>query len=63
MLESFMADIAYKCDQCGELFTSPEDAQYHNQKAHNESLPKDEFGSWIIGTSTPAGDSEQEKAM
>lgn len=63
MLESITAEIAYKCDLCGELFNSPDDAQDHNQKAHTESVPKDELGLWVIGTSTPAEDREQERAM
>jgi hypothetical protein len=63
MSESFMPEIAYKCDLCGELFNSPDDAQNHNQMAHTESVPNDDFGSWVIGTSTPAEDREQERVM
>jgi hypothetical protein len=63
MIESVEAEIAYKCDLCGELFTSPDDARNHNQKVHNESVPEDELGSWVIGTSTPAEDREEERAL
>lgn len=56
MLESLIAELAYKCDRCGELFSSPADAENHNQQAHSGSVPKDEFGSWVMGTSTPAMD-------
>lgn len=54
MLEPLMVEIAYKCDLCGELFNSADDAQNHNQKSHTEPVPKDEFGTWVMGTSTPA---------
>jgi hypothetical protein len=63
MSESVMLEIAYKCDRCGELFKSPEDAQDHNQKAHAESVAKREFESSIIGTGTPSEDRETERAM
>lgn len=63
MLEAVIPEIAYKCDLCGELFNSPDDAQKHNQKIHTESVPKDEFGSWLIGTSTPAEVREEERAI
>ena len=62
MLEAIQVEMAYKCDICGELFNSPEDAQNHNKNAHAESVPKDELGSWVIGTSTPAEDREEERA-
>ena len=42
MIESIEAEIAYKCDLCGELFNSAEDAQNHNQKSHQESGLKDD---------------------
>ncbi len=62
MSESIMVEMAFKCDLCGELFNSPDDAQNHNQKTHTESVPKDELRSWVVGTSTPAEDREQERA-
>jgi formylmethanofuran dehydrogenase subunit E len=34
MMEAIEAEIAYKCDLCGELFNSPDDAQDHNEKVH-----------------------------
>ena len=61
MLESIMAEIAYKCDLCGKLFKSTDDAQDHNQEAHAESVAKIESGSSIMGTGTPAEDREQER--
>jgi uncharacterized C2H2 Zn-finger protein len=42
ILESIEAEIAYKCNICGELFNSPDDAQDHNQTAHTESELKDD---------------------
>jgi uncharacterized C2H2 Zn-finger protein len=42
MIESIEAEIAYKCDLCGELFNSAEDAQNHNQKSHPASGLKDD---------------------
>lgn len=42
MIETIEAEIAYKCDLCGELFNSAEDAQNHNQKVHPESGLKDD---------------------
>jgi hypothetical protein len=42
MLESFMPEIAYKCDLCVELFNSLDDAQNHNQKVHMASGLKDD---------------------
>jgi predicted nucleic acid-binding Zn ribbon protein len=63
MLESIMPEVAYKCDRCGELFKSPEDAQDHNQKAHAESAAKIESGSSIMGTGTPSEDREIERTM
>lgn len=53
MLDSIMAEIAYKCNLCGQLFSSPDDAQNHNQKVHTKPESKDEFGSWVMGTSSP----------
>ena len=63
MLEAIDAEIAYKCDLCGELFYSPTDAQSHNQKAHAESVPKAKPESHVTGTSTPAEDREEERTM
>jgi hypothetical protein len=63
MSESLMLEIAYKCDLCGELFNSPNDAQNHNQKAHAESVPKRESWSSIMGSGTPSEDGEIERAM
>jgi hypothetical protein len=61
MSESFVAEIAYKCDLCGELFSSPAEAENHNLKSHRESGLKDhsDRGLW---TSTPAEDREEERA-
>jgi hypothetical protein len=42
MSESFTAEVAYKCDLCGELFNSPAEAQNHNLKTHPESGLKDD---------------------
>lgn len=58
MLDSIMAEIAYKCDLCGELFNSPDEAEYHNQNIHTPRVSSDEFGSWVMGTSTPSDNSE-----
>jgi hypothetical protein len=63
MLELIMPEIAYKCNLCGELFKSPEDAQDHSQKAHAESMAKRESGSSIMGSGTPSEDREIERAM
>lgn len=63
MSESIQAEIAYKCDKCGELFNSPEDAQDHNRMAHSEPLAKKESGSSNMETGTPSEDREIEKAM
>ena len=63
MSETIGAEIAYKCDLCGELFNSADDAQNHNQDIHVKSVSNDEFGPWIMGTNTPAEDREQERAM
>lgn len=63
MLEFSTVEIAYKCDRCGKLFYSPDDAQNHNKMAHNKSVPVDGVESWVVGTTAPAGNSEQEKAM
>jgi hypothetical protein len=62
MIESVEAEIAYKCDLCGELFSSPEGAQNHNQKVHPKPESKDEMASSNMGTSTPAEDKEEESA-
>jgi hypothetical protein len=48
MLETIGAVIAYKCDLCGELFSSADDAQNHNQDLHFQSVSNDEFGPWIM---------------
>ena len=63
MLEANGAEIAFKCDLCGELFNSADDAQNHIQNIHVQSVSNDEFGPWIMGTNTPAEDREQERAM
>jgi hypothetical protein len=42
MSESFMPEVAYKCNICGELFNSSDDAENHNQKVHAESGLKDD---------------------
>lgn len=63
MSETIGAEIAYKCDLCGELFNSADDAQNHNQVIHVQSVSNDEFGPLITGTNTPAEDREQERAM
>jgi len=44
MLESIMPEVAYKCDLCGELFNSPQDAQEHDRKAHVESVARENSG-------------------
>ena len=62
MIESVETEIAYKCDLCGELFNSPGDAQNHNENVHPKPGLKDELGSWVVGTSTPAEDREEERA-
>lgn len=59
MIESVEAEIAYKCDVCGELFNSPEDAQNHNKNDHPKPESKDELISSNIGTSNPAEDREE----
>ena len=63
MFESMMLEIAYKCDNCGELFNSPEDVQDHNQKAHAESVANRGSESSIMRTGTPSEDREIERAM
>ena len=63
MLETIGAERACKCDICGELFNSADDAQNHNQDIHVKSVSNDEFVPWIMGTNTPAEDREQERAM
>jgi uncharacterized C2H2 Zn-finger protein len=62
MSDSVDAEIAYKCDLCGELFNSEADAQSHNRKAHADTVPKGELESQVTGTSTPAEDREEERA-
>jgi hypothetical protein len=62
MSDSVDAEIAYKCDLCGELFNSAADAQSHNRKAHADTVPKGELGSQVTGTSTPAEEREEERA-
>ena len=62
MSESIDAEIAYKCDLCGELFNSPADAQSHNRKVHAEPVPKGGLESQVSGTSTPAEEREEERA-
>jgi hypothetical protein len=62
MSESIGAEIAYKCDLCGELFNSPAEAQSHSRKDHVETLPKGELESQVTETSTPAEDREEERA-
>ena len=34
MIEAVEADIAYKCDICGERFNSEDEVPNHNQKVH-----------------------------
>lgn len=60
MSEPIVAEIAYKCDLCGELFNSPGDAQNHHQKTHMKPA---ELESQVTGTSTPAEEREEERAM
>lgn len=62
MSETIEAEIAYKCDLCGELFNSPDEAHDHNQKTHAKPVPKGELGAASTGTSTPAEDIEEERA-
>lgn len=61
MIETVEAEIAYKCDLCGEIFNSPADAENHNKEAHPESELKGDSdrGLW---TATPAEDREEERA-
>ena len=42
MTDSIELEIAYKCDICGELLNSADDAQNHNQRVHPESGLKDD---------------------
>jgi hypothetical protein len=60
MSDSVDADIAYKCDVCGEIFTSPAEVQSHSREAHADNMQKGEFESEIPRTSTPAEDREEE---
>lgn len=62
MSESIDAEIAYKCDLCGELFNSPDDAQSHSRKAHAGPVPEGGLESQVSGTSTPAEEREEERA-
>jgi uncharacterized C2H2 Zn-finger protein len=62
MSDSVDAEIAYKCDLCGELFNSPADAQSHSRKAHAETVQKGELEWKVSGTSTPAEEREEERA-
>ena len=62
MSESIDAEIAYKCDLCGELLNSPAEAQSHNRRAHAEPVPNGELEPHVTGTSTPAEDREEERA-
>jgi uncharacterized C2H2 Zn-finger protein len=62
MSDSVDAEIAFKCDLCGELFNSPADAQSHNRKAHADTVTKGELEWQVTGTSTPAEDREEERA-
>lgn len=60
MSETIVAEIAYKCDLCGELLNSPDDAQTHNAKVHAEPTALE----WqVTGTSTPAEDREEQRAI
>lgn len=61
MSESINAEIAYKCDLCGQLFNSPANAQNHQIEAHTASIRKEEAASRVVGTSTPAEDREEER--
>lgn len=61
MIESIEAETAYKCDLCGQLFNSADDAQNHNEKAHPGSALKDDSYR-ELRTSTPAEDREEERA-
>lgn len=61
MSETIVAEIVYKCDLCGELFNSADDAaQNHYQKAHPEPA---EFKLQVTGTSTPAEEREEERSV
>lgn len=37
MSDSVEVETAFRCDSCGELFSSPDDAQNHNKQAHPRS--------------------------
>lgn len=37
-----MAEVSYKCDVCGELFKTAQEAQNHNLEAHIETVGKKE---------------------
>ena len=62
MSDSVDAEIAYKCDLCGELFNSPADAQSHNRKAHTDTVPKGELEWQVTATTSPAEDKEEERS-
>jgi hypothetical protein len=42
MSDSIEVKPAFSCDICGELFSSPKDAQVHQQKTHPEAALKDD---------------------
>lgn len=42
MSDSVNVEPAFSCDFCGELFSSPTEAQNHKGKAHPESGVKDD---------------------
>jgi hypothetical protein len=62
MSESIILETAFKCDTCGKLFNSVDDAQIHNRNAHREGALSDDSdrGLW---TSTPAEDVEEARAI
>ena len=62
MSEFTEPQIAYKCDLCGELFNSSNDALSHSQEAHPEPRLTDGSESSVTGTSTPAEDREEKRA-
>ena len=62
MTESTEPQRAYKCDICGELFNSSNDALGHSQEAHPEPRLTDGSESSVTSTSTPAEDREEKRA-
>ena len=62
MSDSVDADIDYKCDICGEIFTSPAEVQSHSREVHADNQPGEELESKVARTSTPAEDREEESA-